>query len=112
MNDNINGIISFDGTSETWNIWNTRFIAKATINGYAGIMLGDIIPPEANDATTDEAELLARKMNGQGYCDLLLAMKTNVCMEAIIEARTKELPNGDLFKAWETLKEIFFNTLF
>ena len=100
-------IIMFDGEKKYWNIWSLRFKDRATISGYDELLTGTKeSPPECND-TNDKEEIRLRKMNKIGYCELLLDMKTEKCIQIVAESRTKELPSGDCYKAWSNLNSIY-----
>lgn len=108
MTENVTSVITFDGEEEHWKLWSMRFMAKATITGYCSIMIGrNAVPDESTDLVTSSlAARKIRRMNEVGYCELLLAMKTERFMEIVSESRTTELPSGCLKTAWDNLKNV------
>ena len=52
-------------------------------------------------------ELLDRRTNEIAYCELLLAMKSDKCLQLVSDSVTKKLPDGDCSLAWTTLVEAY-----
>ena len=87
-------IIMFDGERNNWNIWSLRFKDRDNISGYDQLLTGTKeAPPECND-TNDKEEMRLRKMNKIGYCELLLSMKTEKCIQIVSESRKKSYLQG------------------
>ena len=82
---------------------------------YKGILLGTVKPHKDRDildTTTDvgKAKLAARKENDNAYHDLVLANQTKVAFNIVDKSVSADLPDGDAFSAWESLKAKYNST--
>lgn len=98
-------IITFSGENKDWNVWSMRFLARATLGGYIGVMKGAITVVPDSYVTTDAEELKYRELNRSGFCELLLSMKSKNCL--VSESLDTNFPDGNLFTAWDNLKNIY-----
>ena len=96
MSSSISNIITFNGEERSWRIWKTQYLAKATINGHKKILLGKVKPQDAaiDDTHLSKEELFIRRLHEVVFCELLLAMKSNKCLQLVSESVTNELPKG------------------
>lgn len=69
--------------------------------------------PTGGTETSDETKARLAKVeefktvNSTGYVELLMAMSEEVSFSIVDEAKTEELPGGDLAKAWKGLMDTF-----
>ena len=89
-NQNFNHILTFSGDSKDWGLWGAKYLAKATIAGHKKVLLGTMLPEPPKqtipDAKLSAGELESRRSNELAYCELLLAMKSQKCMQLVSEA--------------------------
>jgi len=92
--------LPWDGTKDDWRMWSTKFEMRAKQRGYAKILTGvqTGVPNPNEEEPTDEALKKLYKLQANGYCDLLLAMKDKASFNLVKEA------NSHLHEAWEALK--------
>ena len=64
------------------------------------------IPKEAT-ITTDKKDIASRKANEVAFCELLLAMKNEYCIQVVAESISSDLPSGDSNLAWGRLLKIY-----
>ena len=101
--------VKFSGDQDDWRVWQAQFMALAFHKGYQEVLTGEVeCPPAAKKlvAGKDDAEDLlikARRMNGAAYSALVLSSVDDVFFNAVDEAKTSALPNGDAFAAWNNL---------
>ena len=96
-------VIPFDGEQKSWRMWSRKFLARADLRGYKGLLLGLEKPPKHDELTTDKEKIKLRAYNKLAYGELLLACQDEVSFGAVDEAITEELPGGDAAKAWANL---------
>ena len=113
-------VLSFSGKEADWDEWSEKFKGIAAERGYLDVMLGKVSPPKSTydiekknrtgDFVNSEAErksmLAARKANNKGYRDLQLST-TGLSFTLVKLAKTKDLEDGDLKKAWDHLCDEF-----
>ena len=116
-NDAVPRLMRFSGKQVDWRVWSRKFLARATLKKYAGVLTGvlklPVIPTPGKTETT--AELKERQdqqdafssANSLGYAELISSMFDDVSFSIVDEARTEDLPEGDLYLAWSGLKEVF-----
>ena len=102
-----NSVITYDGNAKNWKTWSNRFKAKSCLIGYEAVMDGRVSVVPESKSTTDASELEIRKANRTGYCELLLEMTGDECMQIVAESRTVDLPSGYVKTGWEALVEKF-----
>ena len=90
-------------------MWEAKYSARARVKGWYGVMIGTTAVPDASTtldpAVAAQATLLeARKANNDGYADILLSMEDVTAFNVVNEAKTTELPDGSLAKAFKDLK--------
>ena len=107
--------IQFSGKTKDWRMWSKQFLALSGKREYKGILLGTVKPPKDSDildTTTDDgkAKLTARKANDNAYHDLVLANQTKVAFNIVDKSVSADLPDGDAFSAWESLKAKYNST--
>jgi hypothetical protein len=104
--------LPFSGKRADFMIWKSKFLAICIYHNCANIMtsLTDIAPNEATDLdplVPEHIPLIAlRNQNKKAFMLLTLAITERVSYDAIINARTTELPNGDAKLAWTHLLEL------
>ena len=119
MKDEIKAIrvLPFSGLQSDWDEWSEKYQGTAAERGYLQVMLGNELMPsdsldideryQINMLIPDEDEKkqkhLIRKLNQKGYRDLQLAT-TKLAFQLVSLAKTVNLPNGSLAKAWAALK--------
>ena len=108
----------FSGLQSDWDKWSEKYQGIAAERGYLQVMLDTgLVPSDAIDidqevgdkcVISDEDERkqkhLMRKANQKGYRDLQLAT-TKLAFQLVSLAKTVNLPNGSLAKAWAALKD-------
>ena len=118
MTDEIKAIrvLLFSGQQSGWDKWSEMYQGIAAERGYLKVMLGtenastdslDIDPEVDNKYLIPDDERKqkhhARKMNQKGYGDLQLST-SKLAFQLVSLAKTDDLPNGSLVKAWASLK--------
>ncbi len=97
-------VIPFRGLDREWREWSAKFLAKANLQGFNGILLGDVPVPPENIENRIQKDEIAREYNMYAYSSLILCC-TGVPFSIVDGAKTVELPSGDARLAWEALKE-------
>ena len=87
-------VITFDGTKKNWKLWSIRFLAKENLSGYSDVMVDKVKVEPESVTPTDKQEIMIQRANATGYCELLLAMQDETCMETVVESVTANLPSG------------------
>ena len=98
-------VLNFSGKQNDWIMWEAKYKARARMKGWLQVLLGQVVVPKENVILTDAqaAEKNARKANEEGYSDLLLSMEDEVAFGIVNEAKSTDLPSGDLTMAWKNL---------
>ena len=107
----------FSGLQQDWDEWSKKYQGIAAERGYLQVMLGkEDVPMDAlsidqqveNKYPIPDAERkqkhLSRKRNQKGYQDLQLST-SKLAFQLVSLAKTQELPDGSLAKAWASLKD-------
>ena len=92
----------FDGASDKYQLWKTKFIAYAGVYGFQSALKdGGETEMPATDATaldltteTGKSADKAKKRNALAMANLTTAMKTNEAMSVVYESYTAEWPQG------------------
>ena len=101
----------FSGKEDDWVYWSPQFEARAEAKGYRVLLDATETAPnddEVLDPTSEANKIKLRKLNKQGYSELMSLMsgsKAKVAFLLVKKARTAGLPNGSLYQAWVNLKE-------
>ena len=109
-------VLTFSGKEEHWDEWRNTFEVIAGQRGYDEIMRGGVTAPDFDinleekkthstslyDDDTKAKMAAARKGNKDGSRDLTLAVQ-GTAFNLVREAKTEELPYGDLKLAWSKL---------
>ena len=106
MTDKAIRVLSFSGKHEDWRMWKSKYKARATMKKWIKVMEGTETAPKESDTldpTNDADKIAARQANEDGYADILMSMDDEIAFSIVDEARTTELPNGSLAKAWKDL---------
>ena len=98
-------VFNFSGKQNDWVMWEAKYKARACMKGWLQILLGQVKVPKEDASLTDTqvSEKKARKANEEGYNDLLLSMEDEVAFGIVNEAKSADLPSGDLTMAWKNL---------
>jgi hypothetical protein len=113
-------ILEFSGKEDDWDEWSEKFQEIASERGYHNIMIGTETAPSV---TVNEDELTAantdvyndvqkkeiqtkQKANLKGYRDLQL-LTSGLSFTLVKLCKTTDLPQCDLYKAWQSLREEF-----
>ena len=104
-------IIGFD-KKKNFTTLATKFRSAATLRGYSMILLekDSKIPKHdkvLKDTETDREKEKLRKANEKAYCELILSCQGPIAFNIIRKCTTNDLPTGDVFLAWNKLKERF-----
>jgi hypothetical protein len=110
-------LLKFSGKQADWRMWSRKFVARATMRKYDGILLGmSKAPKEAPAGSPEISEETKTRLakvdevkiaNSSGYVELLMAMSDEISFALVDEARTDDYPGGDLAKAWKGLMDLF-----
>ena len=84
-------------------MWEAKYMARARAKGWQSIMKGSTVVPATGTANMTDVQLKVQEKNEEGYADLILSMEDEVCFNVVNEARTNDLPDGSLKKAWDNL---------
>ena len=96
----------FEGDKAQFREWDIRWNAYARTKGYTDIINGKVKVPKFDKKNmTDEEEELV-ELNYQGYARLLMKVG-KFAFETVAYAKTAELPEGDLKKAYDDLKLVY-----
>ena len=92
-------VLPFSRKDADWRMWLHKFLARARIKGYRGIIKGSETPLAAADildpTDTQHAEPIRnRHANYMTYSDLLLACQDEVSFGVVNKAITTVLPDG------------------
>jgi hypothetical protein len=112
MTDKAIRVLSFSGKTKDWQMWEAKYAARARAKGWFKVMNGEQAVP-AHDVVLTDTQVVqqrAREYNEAGYADLLLSMEDEVSFNVVNEARTTELPDGSLSKAWKALHDKYAPT--
>ena len=120
MKDEIKAIrvLPFSCLQSDWDEWSENYQGIAAGRGYLQVMLGNEHVPSDSldidqkvenkylipDMDDRKQKHLMRKLNQKGYRDLQLAT-TKLAFQLVSLAKTMNLPNGSLAKAWAALKD-------
>jgi hypothetical protein len=101
-------IVQFSGKQEDWRKWSKKFLARAAMKKYKGVLLGTVVVPAESDVLdtrTNDGKLLkaARDANEIAYNELLLCSDDDVAFTAVDTACTQDLPSGSAKLAWDNL---------
>ena len=98
-------VLNFSGKQSNWVMWEAKYKARARMKGWLQALLGQVVIPNEDVALTDAqvVEKNARKANEEGYSDLLLSMEDEIAFGIVNEAKSTNLPSGDLTMAWRNL---------
>ena len=111
-------VLPFSGLQSDWDEWSEKYQGIAAERRYLQVMLdNELVPSDSLDIVQmvlnkcvipDEDERkqkhLMRKLNQKGYRDLQLAT-SKLSFQLVSLAKTVNLPNGSLAKAWAALKD-------
>ena len=104
-NDKSIKVIAFDGEKKNWLRWVDKFLAAAQHRGYRALLTGaEMAPAEDVDVSKDATKAKLRRANEIGYADLILACD-GMAFDIVKQAKTKDLPNGDVREAWKNLNK-------
>ena len=96
MTDKAIRVLAFTGKKNDWTMWEAKYKARARTKGWLNIMDGSVVAPDATATLTAQADIDKRDKNDEGYSDLLLSMNEEISFGLVNEAKTNELPDGDL----------------
>jgi hypothetical protein len=104
--------IPFSGKKEDFFLWSVRFLSYCHVQGCKKSLLGNDIPPNANtviDESTDAGKLLLKSRNANNTAIILLTLSVTdlVSINAISNAATVNLPDGNASIAWNNLLKIY-----
>jgi gag-polypeptide of LTR copia-type len=111
-------VVMFSGKRDEWESWKEKFMVKAAIRGYKTLLTGEDKAPDTQDPKdgtkkklADDIQELADK-NKKWFGDLILSIDCTkptgkVAFATVKNAKTKEIPGGDLFLAFTRLKTKF-----
>ena len=122
MKDEIKAIrvLPFSGQQSDWDRWSKKYQGITAERGYLQVMLGtEHVPSDSLDIDQkvenkylipeDERKQkhLARKLNQRRYRDLHLQLSTSMLAFQLVSlAKTVNLPNGSVAKAWVVMSMI------
>ena len=111
-------VLPFSAVQSDWDKWSEKYQGIAAERGYLQVMLDNAYVPSNSldidgklknkylipyeDDTKQKHQM--RKLNQKGYRDLQLAT-TKLAFQLVSLAKTVNLPNGSLSKAWAALKD-------
>ena len=108
-------VYKFNNSKENWHEFALKFRVIADTRGYWEIINGTMVPPKKQISITvtteDRGEALkekkekvkARAANKMGCRDLVMSTEC-ISLNIVENAVSKELTEGDLKKAWESLE--------
>ena len=101
-------VLPFSRKREDWRMWSRKFLARAKIKGYKGLLTGAETPPDASTMLDPNnaqhvVDIRLRNMNELAYSKLLLACQEDVCFDAVNKAMTTEQPERLVSLAWANL---------
>ena len=100
-------ILPFSGHEYEWREWNKKFLAKAEISGYKGILEGTVTPPKDSDTydrrtKNGKKKEKLRQLQKDAYGQLILSC-TGIAFGFVDNATSTAHPNGDAKLAWDNL---------
>ena len=98
----------FSGKKKDWQKWSAKFLAKARMKGYMGVLIGQeavLVYDATRDTSTAKGKLndCLSGRNNSGYNELILSMEFAVCLGVVQNAKTTDQIYGDLALAWNKL---------
>jgi hypothetical protein len=101
--------LTFSGKKEHFVMWQAKFLSYAHFKNFSKVITGTskLIIKDPLTKEEDESNTTFKLQNAQAYSTLNLCVKDNVSFLAIFNARTEHLPDGDAYKAWCNLQDIF-----
>jgi hypothetical protein len=108
-------IISFSGKKEDWEIWESKFSARARKKGYKDVLTRKMAVPKDSETNLNARQKKAREMNDEAYADLMLAMDTEessgkVAFRIVRSAKNNDYAKGSAALAWEKLTKKYAPT--
>jgi hypothetical protein len=109
---NVKGL-PFSGKRKDFKIWHFKFLAFCALHQCKEILTDPKLKAPRHDAVldlskdSDKAKLVIKKQNIKAYLLLTLSVTDPISYEAIQNATTEELPDGDAKKAFANLCNIF-----
>ena len=100
--------LKFLGKDEEYQVWITKFEANTRVKGFYNVMAGTEVPPPASQTLKSVEELKSEERNNTGYCTMFLVMdSTRKAFTMVALAKTMELPEGCLKKAYDEIKKTY-----
>ncbi len=106
-------VVPFKGNKDEWENWKEKFMIKAAIGKYDGIITGEDIVPETHDKdgkklTLKPEETIIADLNKKGFGDLIYSIDYTtpdglIAFNAAKGTKTTENPNGNLYLAIQRL---------
>jgi hypothetical protein len=108
-------LLRFTGKQADWRMWSQKFKARAKTKKYLYILTGLQKAPSALVGAETPEELKAIQMkksdfeqgNSVGYSELLSTVFDDISFCIVDEAKTDDLPDGDLHMAWKGLLDMY-----
>jgi hypothetical protein len=106
-------VVPFKGNKDEWENWKEKFMIKAAIGKYDGIITGEDKVPDTHDKdgkklTLKPEESIIADLNKKGFGDLIYSIDYTtseglIAFNAAKGTKTAENPNGNLFLAIQRL---------
>ena len=106
--------LAFSGKKADFMMWQAKFLSYANFKSFKGVLLGKEklikVKVEAGETLSDEQKKTNEtflKANNQAYSLLHMCVKDPVSFQAIYNAMTDDMPEGDAYLAWQNLHTKF-----
>ena len=107
-------VVVFSGKKDDWEVWKEKFLVRASIKGYEGILTGEVKVPATHKADGTKEKLTADQetiadANKKGFGDLILSIDCStpagkIAFAIVKGTKTKTNPSGNLELAFQRLK--------
>jgi hypothetical protein len=96
-------------TKEHFVMWQAKLMSYAHFKNFNQVLqaTSKLIIKDTLTAEEEPANKVFKHQNAQAYSILNICVKDNVSFLAIFNARSDALPDGDAYKAWNNIQDIF-----
>ncbi|MGL4342651.1 MAG: reverse transcriptase domain-containing protein, partial [Lactococcus lactis] len=102
-------VMKFSGKRADFSLWKDRFLAHCCVKECDDVVLNDdVVPADSKALTENDADLLKyRKDNKKAYGILINLVSDPSSINAVLGAKTTELPRGCVRTAFKNLEKLY-----
>jgi hypothetical protein len=97
-------VIPFSGERAKFREWESKWLAYARVKGFHKVMTRKETVPAESQLSKTADEVKNEDLNNSGYAQLILSV-SGTAFSYVDDAKTTDLPDGDLALAYEKLQE-------